>query len=59
MFYSTPKSSFQLTQLDEFVLVVLLVGLNDIENDVVVFVQKHEQNGWPVNLDWRVNAGLI
>jgi hypothetical protein len=59
MLYSAPKCCLQLSELDEFVLVVLLVGLNNIENDVVVFVQKHEQNSWQVNIAWRVNAGLI
>jgi hypothetical protein len=42
MFYTTPKSCFKLAQLDELILVVLFKRLNNIENDVVVFVQEHE-----------------
>jgi hypothetical protein len=43
MLDATPEGRFKLTQLDEFILVVLLIRLNDIENDVVVFVQEHVQ----------------
>jgi hypothetical protein len=43
MLDTTPEGRFKLTQLDEFILVVLLIRLYDIENDVVVLVQKHVQ----------------
>jgi hypothetical protein len=59
MLDATPTCRFKLSQFNKFVLVVLLVSLNNIENDVVVFVQEHEQNSWQVNIAWRVNAGLI
>src|SRR5690606_31440146 len=39
MFYTTPKSSFQLWKFYQFVLIVLFVYSDDIEDYIVVLIQ--------------------